>query len=737
MVKKFLHMLCAFLLCTAFSSGNSLDPSLLYFQVYSFNREGQKLEKLKKYDEAFEQYSKSRAIIETIQASFPKWKKQIIEKSYTRTKGYMEKVQRLQVKEQSALNSLVYEPKVKPDPLSKENAKESKQQVQEITQKIEALKQELSTSKEKLTQETSVKSIFEKENEQLREQLSQLQKEKSVLLQRPLQREVDSLNSKLENLSEEKNYLRKTLTGNKEKYKEAVAKLSILNAEIKVANESLQTVQARLEQERVAATEIITTMQLEQKGLKTILADKEKELKAEKLETEELQLILEQSEVQIDEIEGDYSALQLQYDQLTAILKSDDQAYLKEFVQEKVEQGKKLQAALTEIDRLKVENSDSEQELIEAKKALAIAKTQIIRLRHELELKEVRVDKLVQTLSEMQNELEVAQLANDSEYSSEEVVMLKGVIQRQLEAQQRRQFSQNVIEDEVERLGVSDPNLKDALELANTQEIELTDAERRLLAQTDIDGEFRFSDRVSEKQRVAAGEELSEQIDLYTRMGKKAFENQRYAVAEEIFTEVLEEHPGHIPSMLNVGVINYKQREYSEAMQAFENAIAMKGQDPLPFAHLLIGATHYELGEDDAAQLSFFTSLEQNPANPEANLYLGIMAGEEGALGDAIHFFQKASELSPTLAEPHFNMARVYFTQKQYEQALTQYQLALKKGTDPDREFEKALEKALPQPEENAPLVAPTSPEPVLVKPTKPKVPLKPAVPAKPTAPVE
>ena len=106
-----------------------------------------------------------------------------------------------------------------------------------------------------------------------------------------------------------------------------------------------------------------------------------------------------------------------------------------------------------------------------------------------------------------------------------------------------------------ERLAIEDEAFKDALAGLGGQELKLTPEENRLVQENTIDGEFVWGDRPSKLVRDNAGKELQEHILVKTNLARRAFSNGRFLVAREFFESILEEHPGHVPTKLNLGVV--------------------------------------------------------------------------------------------------------------------------------------------------------------------------------------
>lgn len=70
--------------------------------------------------------------------------------------------------------------------------------------------------------------------------------------------------------------------------------------------------------------------------------------------------------------------------------------------------------------------------------------------------------------------------------------------------------------------------------------------------------------------------------------------------------------------------------------------------------------------------------LKRFPDNSEAHSGLGWCFYQTGKINEAIAYQKKAITLDPLSAEPHFYLAAIYMSQKQYQTAHSEHQIALK-----------------------------------------------------------
>ena len=75
-----------------------------------------------------------------------------------------------------------------------------------------------------------------------------------------------------------------------------------------------------------------------------------------------------------------------------------------------------------------------------------------------------------------------------------------------------------------------------------------------------------------------------------------SYSNQRFLAAREVFESILDEHPGHVETILNLGVVHMKNDEIGLATGSFNDAIVIRGEF-LPFAHFMLGVCNYKLAQ--------------------------------------------------------------------------------------------------------------------------------------------
>lgn len=168
--------------------------------------------------------------------------------------------------------------------------------------------------------------------------------------------------------------------------------------------------------------------------------------------------------------------------------------------------------------------------------------------------------------------------------------------------------------------------------------------------------------------------------------------NQRVAMAEKIFTPLIEADPKDRRSLFYLAGTYADAGRCAEAVPWYEKYLEVSDwpeeryQASLVFAHCLKA-----MGERDRAKDVLSTAIHENWRRAEAQLELGIMAQEEGDHEQAIVYFREASlkppPLDPMFVEvqshtwkPHAALFESYRTLGRIEEALQAGERAIENG---------------------------------------------------------
>ena len=122
-------------------------------------------------------------------------------------------------------------------------------------------------------------------------------------------------------------------------------------------------------------------------------------------------------------------------------------------------------------------------------------------------------------------------------------------------------------------------------------------------------------------------------------------------------------------NFLNIG-------RYDDAKRLFSEALAEDLKDT-EAAWGLKKAEAKESSSINAFKLAIDALYQQNPSDAHVNLFMGEFYFTSGELDKAIPYFEQAIIQNPKLAEAHFDLARLYYQQGNFNAAKSEVSLAI------------------------------------------------------------
>ncbi|MDR3403881.1 MAG: tetratricopeptide repeat protein [Chthoniobacter sp.] len=161
--------------------------------------------------------------------------------------------------------------------------------------------------------------------------------------------------------------------------------------------------------------------------------------------------------------------------------------------------------------------------------------------------------------------------------------------------------------------------------------------------------------------------------------------------ARRDFLKVLEAAPDNVPTIINLGLVEYRSKHLEEAEKRLQGAVRLAPDGSL--AWLILGIVQYDRSRYDNALASLAQAAVLEPKNAMVHHYLGVTIGQKGWYSGAEDEMRKAIQIDPSYAEAHFNLA-VFYLQRNppaVELARRHYERALELGAAPDPDVEKSL----------------------------------------------
>ncbi|MGL5018333.1 MAG: hypothetical protein ACRDBP_09385, partial [Luteolibacter sp.] len=391
---------------------------------------------------------------------------------------------------------------------------------------------------------------------------NQVQSLRARLATSPVENEMNALNQRIAGLEQEREAMAMALTQSRTANTEALARNAILEADLKVMQQKRADLDRDLKVERNVASSVVAGQRSQLQALEKELTKKSEELSKANLRISDLENELKESRDSYTQLRSEHDALLHEREQMSALLKLNEDGRIQDLVQQNIGLAKNLREANEKVERLNIDNNSAKDDIIDALRDLAIAKSQINKLHQERRDQDQRLADLEQRLKGEESALAKGQVAADPA----EVAVLRDIIQRQLRIQERRRQARDLLVEAVKDMGSKDERIAQAIQLFDGQEIQLSPDEQRLIANNQVDGEF-ISPFAQDRATVGRNtSELNRDIAVFERTAEKSFSAGRFLPTRELFQMIVEQNPGHIPALCKLGVVNLKLQDPSAAV---------------------------------------------------------------------------------------------------------------------------------------------------------------------------
>lgn len=152
------------------------------------------------------------------------------------------------------------------------------------------------------------------------------------------------------------------------------------------------------------------------------------------------------------------------------------------------------------------------------------------------------------------------------------------------------------------------------------------------------------------------------------------------AHAQQLYRRILQHQPQHHQALHLLGVIAAQQRNYREASELIEKAIALFPGDANYYINH--GNACRALGQLEVAKASYEKAVQLQPTNAQAQASLGAVLQGLGQVDEAITRYDAALQFKPDFFEALYNRAVALQMAHRSEEALTSLDLALTRLPD-------------------------------------------------------
>ncbi|MEO7100971.1 MAG: tetratricopeptide repeat protein, partial [Luteolibacter sp.] len=386
---------------------------------------------------------------------------------------------------------------------------------------------------------------------------------------------------------------------------------------------------------------------------------------------------LEESHASFTQLRTERDTLLQERDQMSALLKLNDKGRIQDLIEQNMGLAKNLREANEKVDRLNLDNNASKDSIIEGLRDLAIAKAQINKLQQDKRDQDKRLEELETRLKSEEAALTQGKASSDPA----EVEVLRDIIKRQLRVQERRSQARDLLVAAAKDMGGKDERLAQAVKFLDGEEVELTVDEQRLLADKNADYSM-TSPYAQDRETVGRNTaELNRDITVFERTAEKSFAAGRLLPTRELFEMIIEQHPGHIPALCKLGVVDLRLKDPTAAADTFRRAVELDGNNA--YAHRMLGFSLMQMGNVADAKKSLKQALELAPDDAKGYMLLGQIAFENAEYSEAETNFKAAITADPVLSDPYINLALVCVRLNRIDAARDYYNQALDRGAAP------------------------------------------------------
>ena len=162
---------------------------------------------------------------------------------------------------------------------------------------------------------------------------------------------------------------------------------------------------------------------------------------------------------------------------------------------------------------------------------------------------------------------------------------------------------------------------------------------------------------------VIKNQKISVELEQVNKSARLDFKEGRYAEAEAGFLRYLHFRPRSISCLCNLGILKIAMKNYSDAENFLEKALALDHTSGL--ANYLLGRTYFLENRLDEALVKLEQGVKYDPKNAKAQNCLGVVSSKKGLVNRAEQAFDSAVSIDPNYGDAHFNLAVLYATRKQ------------------------------------------------------------------------
>ncbi|MBK1816770.1 tetratricopeptide repeat protein [Luteolibacter yonseiensis] len=684
------------------------DPSDVYFQAYLAKRDAERLEESGDFVGASEKLRAANKLMEGVRTYYPAWKPEMVGGSISKNSDTLarlftraEEQKKNQRKVTAELeggektSGTLIDPAegvmpLKPgvldvNPMDAKRLREAEAEVERLKNLTKPAPTTGGETSRDLSRVNDMARQRDFAQAQLRAAENSLQSLRARLAASPVESEMKAIEQRIAGLEQERDAMGMALTQSRARHTEALAEIATLQADRGVMQQKYSNLDRDLKVQEKVSNEVVAGQRTQLMAMEKELAQKNLELGKAHERINNLVKELEESRESFAQIRTERDSLLEEREQMNVLLNFNRDGQINHLIQQNLGLSKSLNEAKETVERLNLDNNSTKDEVIAAKQNLAIAKSQINRLQQEKRDQDQRLEDLEKRLRGEERSL----AGGNASSNPEEVRMLREIIRKQLAVQERRRQASDLMVQAAKDMGGESEEMDQAIKLLDGQDVQLTPDEQQLLADRQVDGVF-ISPFAQDRDTVGRNTDaLNRDISVLERTAEKSYSAGRLLPTRELFEMIMEQHPGHIPTLCKLGVVDLKLNDPTAAVDKFRRAVELEANNP--YAHRMLGYSLFLLGDLAAAEQEFKTAIQILPDDAKSYFLLAKTTLNLGRAGEAEANFKASIAADPMPNEGYIALAVLCARDKRLDQAKEYYQQALERGAVPDPKLEERL----------------------------------------------
>ncbi|MDA8975637.1 tetratricopeptide repeat protein [Akkermansiaceae bacterium] len=667
-----------------------LEPADLFFNGWVLSRDADNLIEKEKYLDAYAKLQKAKAMYDTLAITHATYEPNLVKMRQDLTRQTMGKIyDKAEAQQEGPDKSSPFIEGEKSGntlikPVDRGADSNRMERLDEVQGEINALRRQLEASSNPKDANAAKR----------RKKLKDLEATRNDLASGPLRTELESLNNQILGLRRERDAMSLALGKTKTDLRKTQQERDFTQKALAESQRKVRDLTTTIKEQGQVSGRVVKGQQDQIDALRRDMKAMEATLAKERETRRGLEQQVEQSLALINDLQVENNDLLIEKEKMATFLKMNTTDGVQELIVQNVSLSKELNEAKRKMEAAMDNANTSKDDIVLAQRGLTVAKAKIREAQKENAQQTLRIRSLENRLKQAEDDIMARVDSGDlSELAKEELATLRETAKKQRNAIDAEKKKGELLIAQAKRMGLEDPDWKLAVAAYDNSFVpEITEEEEAVIDQIRTDFTINNRFKTSSKERLRAARELGDRKDDLNKVATKLFKKDDLEAARGVLEMIIEEDPAAWDTMINLGIIQLRANESSEAAKQFEQAILYAGDRKIPLAHLMLGDAYYRNKLFPEAEREINLSLSLDPENAQAHVLLGNMAGKQGNATEAEFHFKQAIKIDPNIWEPHFNLAYMAARAGKISKAKILYQEALRRNAPANADLEQLLD---------------------------------------------